>query len=481
VSLPRAGAVRAGLSKLDLFVVSDNVTSNDTINAGAHLLLPAAAWGEKDGAVTNSERRISRQRAFLPQPAEARPDWWIVSQVACRMGFTQAFAYRSAADVFGEHAALSCFENDGVRDFDIGGLAGIPDAAYDALEPVQWPVPSVPHGEAEEEKRFFAAGGFFTPDRKARFIAPDPPALREQVSVEYPLRLNTGRIRDQWHTMTRSGLSPRLARHLPEPFVETHPSDAAAAGLTDGGFARIATEHGACIVRVMVSDGQRPGSLFVPIHWSAETASCARVGELVAPHTDPHSGQPEAKATPAAIAPVSYAQRGYLRARRALTPPHGTWWTRIAVADGIEHRLATNHGPLVWHDFAYRSLASDARLAERLDDRGYRAAAFVDGELAGTLCIAPLDSPPAEDTLAWSAADLADGAAMIAPASVMAETEPVVCACFQVELAALRKAVMAGARTVADIGAALRAGSNCGSCVPELKRIIARERIAHSH
>src|SRR6476620_4607965 len=113
VSLPRAGAVRAALGKLELFVASENVLSNDTVNAGAHVLLPAAAWGEKEGTVTNSARRISRQRAFLPLPEEAQPDWWIVSQVARHMGFGQAFAYQSAADVFREHAALSCFENDG--------------------------------------------------------------------------------------------------------------------------------------------------------------------------------------------------------------------------------------------------------------------------------------------------------------------------------------------------------------------------------
>src|SRR6516225_5249604 len=111
VSLPRAGAVREALKKLELFVVSENITSNDTVNAGAHVLLPAAAWGEKDGTVTNSERRISRQRRFLPPAGEARPDWWIVTQVARRMGFAAAFAYGCAADIFREHAALSAFEN----------------------------------------------------------------------------------------------------------------------------------------------------------------------------------------------------------------------------------------------------------------------------------------------------------------------------------------------------------------------------------
>jgi assimilatory nitrate reductase catalytic subunit len=481
VSLPRAGAVRAALKKLELFVISENVRSNDTVNAGAHVLLPAAAWGEKDGTVTNSERRVSRQRAFLPLPGEAQPDWWIVSEVARRMGFAEAFAYRSAADVFREHAALSAFENDGARAFDLGLLAGISDHGYDALEPVQWPLRAAT--EADGDKRFFAAGGFFTPDRRARLVAVEPPALREATSAEFPFRLNTGRIRDQWHTMTRTGLSARLAAHLPEPFVEVHPEDAADAGLTDGGFAQVSTPHGACLLKVVVSDGQQPGSLFVPIHWSGETASGARVGDLVAPHTDPHSGQPEAKATPAAIAPMLFPLRGFARTHRPIALPPGTWWARVAAAEGTEYRLATNRGPLLWHDFATRLLAGDARLAEHLDGHCYSAAAIVDGELDGCLCIGPADMPPAWDVAALGLADRADGAPPAARLSHdIGATEPVICACFGVAVTAVRMAVAAGtARTVADIGRALRAGTNCGSCLPELKRLLVQERVAYGN
>src|SRR5262249_9374956 len=222
VSLPGADGVREALKKLELFVVSENVRANDTVNSGAHVLLPALAWGEKSGTVTNSERRISRQRAFLPAPGEARPDWWIVSEVAKRLGFGAAFDYTSAADVFREHAALSAFENDGNRDFDIGALTSVSDEAFDAMTPVQWPPRWC---VLEHTQRFFAHGPFFTNARKARFVAPEIPALRRETSAGRPLRLNTGRIRDQWHTMTRSGLSPRLGAHLPEPFVEIHPDD----------------------------------------------------------------------------------------------------------------------------------------------------------------------------------------------------------------------------------------------------------------
>jgi assimilatory nitrate reductase catalytic subunit len=475
VSLPRAGAVRAALGKLDLFVVSENVRSNDTVNAGAHILLPAAAWGEKDGTVTNSERTISRQRAFLPLPGEAQPDWWIIAQMARRLGFEAAFSYRGAADIFREHAALSAFENDGMRDFDLGALAALSDAEFDRHDPVQWPARA---GEPRQERRFFADGGFFTPDRKARFIAPEPPALKEDTSAAFPLRLNTGRIRDQWHTMTRSGLSPRLATHLPEPFVEVHPDDAAAAGLVHGGFAKVESDHGACVMKVMVSETQRRGSLFVPIHWSSETASAARVGELVSPQTDPHSGQPEAKATPATVAPVFYSLRGFTRTHRSIRLPEGTWWTRVATGRDLEFRLATNHGPMVWHDFAFRSLGSDARLAEAIEGKSYRAAAFVDGELDGSLHLAPADETLPSDPLALVPTDFADGTSSTPLVASVMIGEPVVCACFQVDAAAVRAAVANGASTVAEIGAILRAGTHCGSCLPELKRMVVHERQA---
>jgi len=480
MSLPRAGAVREALGKLELLVISENVEANDTVGAGAHVLLPAAAWGEKDGTVTNSERRISRQRAFLPLPGEAKPDWWIVSQVARRLGYGDAFAYRSAADVFREHAALSTFENGGMRDFDLGALSDISDKDYDALGPVQWPLPADAPVAQTGDTRLFGDGRFFTPDRKARFVAPDPPALKEASCGKFSLRLNTGRVRDQWHSMTRTGRSPRLATHIAEPFVEVHPDDAHAAALVDGGFARVATAHGACVLKVAVSEGQRPGSLFVPIHWSDATASSARIGELVAPHTDPHSGQPEAKATPATITPVRLPLRGFARSRRPLALPSGTWWARIATSEGHELRLASARDLMFWHEFAQATLGRDAEVVEVVDAHSYRAAFFVDGEFDGCLSIGTCEA-----ALRWDAlkAVIAVGPPSSgAPVQMQAapeppDTGPVVCACFGVGEDAVRDAVRAGhASNVAEIGRLLGAGSNCGSCLPELKRLIARTR-----
>src|ERR1700733_8015061 len=174
VPLPDADAARAALKKLELFVISENGRSNDTVKSGAHVLLPSQAWGEKSGTVTNSERRISRQRAFLAPPGETKPDWWIVSEVAKRLGFATAFDFSSAADVFREHAALSGFENNGSRDFDIGGLSAMSDEAFAEMGPMQWPMR---YGELEPQARFFANGRFYANDQKARFIAPEVPQL----------------------------------------------------------------------------------------------------------------------------------------------------------------------------------------------------------------------------------------------------------------------------------------------------------------
>ena len=484
VSLPRAGAMRDALKRLELFIVSDIVASNDTVNAGAHVLLPAAAWGERDGTLTNSERRISRQRPFLPLPGEAKPDWWIVSETARRMGFATAFSYRSQADVFREHAALSGFENDGTRAFDISGLATLTDAQYDQLAPIQWPVQS---GDLQPDKRFFANSRYFTPDGKARFVAPERPALKTGTSSAFPFRLNTGRIRDQWHTMTRTGLSPRLAVHVPEPFVEIHPDDASASHVVDGGFAVVTTELGRCILKVAVSGGQRRGSLFAPIHWSNDTASSARIGDLVAPHTDPHSGQPESKATPAAIAPLAFRSRGFVMTRRRAAPPETTWWARAALSGGWSYLLATDEAHDTWRTWLLSLCGKDATYSEYLDEpRGlYRSAVFVGDRLELCLFIQPAGAAPQ-----WNAAKAlfaGDGLDAIQrryllsgkAADGVADPGPIICACFGVGLAAIRNEIASRKATDVDaIGKALRAGTNCGSCLPELKRIIAHDRAA---
>jgi assimilatory nitrate reductase catalytic subunit len=243
----------------------------------------------------------------------------------------------------------------------------------------------------------------------------------------------------------------------------------------------------------VVSAGQQPGSLFAPIHWSGMTASSGRIDELVAPETDPHSGQPEAKATPAAVAPVAFASRGFVLARRPVTLPAPTWWARVAVAGGIGYLLASHEPVAVWQQAARALLGEgveSADFAEYTDVRRglYRLAAFVRGRLEGCLFIGPAAAAPQWDAVremfaAGALAALQRRMVLSArSADGVADSGPVICSCFGVGLNAVRGALGSGAAAnVDEIGKTLRAGTNCGSCLPELRRIVqgmTHERVA---
>ncbi|MDE2042245.1 MAG: nitrate reductase, partial [Alphaproteobacteria bacterium] len=320
VSMPDARTVRIALANCPFVVVSDCIARTDT-SLYANVKLPALGWGEKDGTVTNSERVISRQRAFLDAPGDAKPDWWALAQVAKRMGFS-GFDYAHQADIFREYAAMTAFENDGSRKLDIGARAVLSNADYDALEPFQWGGVSP-----------YADGRFTHPDGKARLV-PVRHAPRDDATRLLPLRLNTGRYRDQWHTMTRTGLSAKLSQHRREPLIEVHPTTARRYGLSDGGLARVTTASGASIYRVALHDGQRRGDIFAPMHWSDQTSTEGRTGLLPAKARDPISGQPGFKNTPATIAPVKTQWSGFLITRGPPSVPDCLYWTRVKVGQG---------------------------------------------------------------------------------------------------------------------------------------------------
>ncbi len=483
VSLPNADKAQAALAGLDLFVVSENVLSNDTLAAKPHYILPAAAWGEKDGTVTNSERRISRQRAFLPLPGEVKPDWWIACEVAKRLGFGAAFTYAGPHEIYAEHAALSAFENEGTRDFDIGAHAGLGKAAYDALRPVQWPVP-VHHPEGTA--RLFGDGNFFGPGRRAQMRPLAAPKLASTVSEAFPLLLNTGRVRDQWHTMTRTGLSPRLSAHIAEPSVYLHPADMTRFGLVEGGFARLASAYGSAVLKVVADAGVAEGALFAPIHWSGETASDARVGALTQPLCDPFSGQPEMKATPVSIVPVAYRFEGFVLSREGFSLPEQSWWARLAVEGGEGRLFATDASVDAMAALMRERFGADG-LTELIDRDGgsYRCAVLRDGRLQAALFLAPAGRAPLWDTVK---AIFADPTATVESRLALlsgrvpggADHGPTVCACFGVGLNAIRAAFEAGAATAEEIGLQLKAGTNCGSCLPEIRRIGARARASEA-
>ncbi len=482
VSLPDADGVRRALERCELVVVSDITAATDTA-AYADVLLPALGWGEKDGTVTNSERCISRQRAFLDAPGEARADWWAICQVARRMGF-HGFDHDSAHAIFDEHARLSAWRNDesGVpRVFRIDGLAGLSRAAYDELAPVQWPVGASGEGRA----RLFGDGRYAHADGKARFIATVPRAPANPTSGEYPIVLNTGRLRDQWHTMTRTGKSPRLANHAPEPFVDLHPHDALLAGVREGELARVSSRWGAVVARVTHGGGIARGSAFVPIHWTGQNASDARVGAVVNPVVDPVSGEPEFKHTPVRIEPFAVAWHGFILSRDALDLARVANWTRVQGAGFLRYELGGRDAVSPEWARALLGAGEEADWIE-FEDRSegmLRCALLVDGRLQACLFVSRRPDLPARAWLgglfAQEVLSTRERATLLAgrAAAQGSDPGPTVCACFGVGRNTIRTAIVKQAlKDPQEVTACLRAGGNCGSCLPEIRQLLAETR-----
>jgi len=476
VSMPEAGNVEDALRRCPFVVVSDVIAETDTIRH-AHVRLPAAAWGEKNGTVTNSERRISRQRNFLPTPGEARPDWWIISEVGKRMGFSGAFDYGSPSAIFAEHAALSAFENDRTRDFDIGGYAHIKESEFDRLEPVQWPCAS----KGRSDKRIFSDAKFFTPDRRARFVPIHvPSSLRRHPA--FPLTLNTGRVRDHWHTLTRTGKSQRLSQHYGEPFAEIHPQDAAHYKIKDADIVRVSTGLASILVRALISKRQLPGSIFVPMHWTDQFASKARVDTLAPSIVDPLSGQPASKNIAVRIERFRASAYGFAVLASKPADVDAEYWAIAKCNGGWRVELGFANDTSNWSVFAETILGatpSSETIAFHDVERGsYRFACYDGDRLLGALFLAPEPVPVSRD---WAVAQLSASHprsrarfAIIAgrPGAGGADKGATVCSCFGVGANEIATAVRHGCTTVSAIGDVLQAGTNCGSCRAEIKNII---------
>ena len=478
VSLPDASRAREALEACPFVVVSDCVAQTDTM-AFAHVKLPALAWGEKDGTVTNSERRISRQRAVFPAPGQARADWRIIADVARAMGHEDAFSWPSQDSVFREWARLTAFENAGARAggrmLDLSGLVGLSREGYDALPPVQWPV----RADGEGAPRLFTDGWFQTPDGKAimRPVTARGPAT--PCDAAFPLALNTGRIRDQWHTMTRTGLAPDLWRHAPEAFAEIHPEDAARAGVAEGALVRVQTTHGEAVVVAKLTDRQRAGDLFMPMHWTEAFAPSGRSNPLIAPSLDPVSGQPEFKHSPARIRPYRETWKGFLIARGPLErrKDFDLIWRRIPQAACHLHEVA-GRGDVGERDAVRRAYAGSGELLTYEDAAAgvSRAVWLVEGRLDRVLFLTTGVALPPRDWLVDLFAmktvppDVRATLLFGRPPGPVADPGPIVCACLRVGAKAIDAAAQAGATSVEAIGEATGAGTNCGSCRPEIAR-----------
>ncbi|MEP3275825.1 MAG: nitrate reductase [Stappiaceae bacterium] len=475
VSMPDADAVEDAIRHCPFVVVSDVMAETDTVRH-AHVKLPSLAWGEKNGTVTNSERRISRQRAFLPAPGAATADWWQMAEVGKRMGWPDAFSWNSPAEIFREHAALTAFENDGSRDLDLAACTAIDNDTYDGFVPFQWPQSGSSIDRAP--RRFFSGGGFFTPDRKARFIPVAPPQPR---SVSDRFILNTGRVRDHWHTMTRTAKSPRLSGHLAEPYCEIHPEDANRLKIVDADLVCLHNARGSMIVRAMVRADQQPGTVFVPMHWTAMTASSGRVDALVDPVTDPVSGQPALKGAEVALEKVAGAYHGFMISQEKPRTETFDYWAIARTVGGwrLEFALLKElaDASAFLRDLVSPNIGDVIEAADRFTGF-WQTAGFNEDRLEAAAYLStrpvPVSRSWASDLLSAEFKDKTARWPVLAgrPAANMLDKGAIICSCLSVGLNQIADAARAGCLSVDAVGNATGAGTNCGSCRAEITEVI---------
>ncbi len=467
VSMPDAGFVQEALKRCPTVVVSDVIADTDTARL-ADIRLPALAWGEKDGTVTNSERCVSRQRALFAPPGEARADWRIVRDVAWRLGYQEQFAFESAAGVFREYAAMTALSLRHGKLLDLTNWSQCSALEYETMRPFQW------GGEHP------IVGRAATGSAKPRMVAVvDTPPI-EQASRRMTMRLNTGRYRDQWHTMTRTGLSPKLSIHRREPLLEIHPDDAAISGLSDKELARVSTTQGEAVFRVALSTAQRRGEIFAPMHWSEAMGAGGWTGRLVHSLTDPLSGQPGFKNIPASVEPVEPDWRAFLVSREPARPD-ALYWVRTRVEGGWLTEMA-GQGSVDLDAL----LPSGERSEVRDIARGMRRVAVRNsaGTVLAALFLTRTGVLPERE---WVVGRLGETAVDLGellggrPAKAQPNRGPIVCVCCDVGEQQILAAAADGAETVEALGACTRAGTNCGSCRPLIARILQEIRFDLEH
>jgi assimilatory nitrate reductase catalytic subunit len=467
VSMPNSTRVAEALKVCPFVVVSD-VTSTSETAAHAHVLLPAKGWGEKDGTVTNSERRISRQRGFMPVEGEAKADWNIMCDVAKHMGFA-GFDFESPAEIFAEHAALTTVLNNGNR---LLNLAHIASPDYETMPPQQW-------GGAQP----FAKLKFETPDGKARFVTtPFAPVIKKTDVMTYTL--NTGRIRDQWHTMTRTGLVPKLFDHRAEPYIEVHPADAKAIGLGHAELATVNGANGASVLRVLISDSVKKGEVFQPMHWSSRFASTPKANAATLSPVDPVSGQPALKSALVSIKrfPAQWYGFGIMA---GCTTPDFDYWAVRPLPKGQSFECAGLKKPDNWNSLLaalidLKGTELDVSYVTSSNSIVSRYVALCQGKLYFAFFAS---ETPVQASRYWLNQLLGTevGAMQVLagrPASAVADIGTIVCSCNSVgrfQISAAR--VLNPDASTQQICELTRAGMGCGSCRPEIHKILQEAQV----
>ena len=514
-SMPDQATVRRALERAEFVVVQEALCTTATA-ACADLLLPAASWGEKEGTVTNSERRISRVRAAVPAPGDARPDWRIAADVAQRLearlrpGRPSLFGWKDAEAVWCEHR-----ETTRGRDLDITGLDY---ALLERAGPQQWPCPS---GATAGRARLYEDGRFATADGRARFFDAEPLGVAEPCDEHHPWSLCTGRLRDQWHGMSRTGLLGRLNAHAPQPVVELAPQDLLRLGLIEGDLVRIVSRRGELVLPAAASAAQARSQAFIAMHWGEEVLPASRHGVNALTLSDhcATSKQPELKhcavrleraALPWRLRAMAWLPQSESLARRERLRP---WLAQFGYAACLTVGREPDERARVglWLDAAARE-APPAHVLQHLRAEMDLEA---DGDAAGELAVLDYrdaragsrrslvierDDRDAEWLVAYwfagaAAADatlaqdcgrrLLAGIPLEVPARSLLAGRPgglvvrtptaQLCACHDVSETAVRTALACAsgdaAARVASAQKATRCGTGCGSCLPALRRM----------
>ncbi len=488
VSMPDARRAEAALKKAELVMVSDAYHPTDTTRF-AHILFPAAGWAEKEGTVTNSERCITHVQQALPGAGVSRPDWKIAADFAIRLGdalekdWRFAFAYENTESVFNEHRGLSKG-----KDIDITGLSY---ALLDEQGPQQWPFPA--GSEAGKTSRLYENGSFETDDGKACFIDVIYRPVAEPTDKHYPLSLTTGRIRDQWHSMTKTGNVPQLMQHLSVPTLQIHPDDAAARDIAEDDLVRVVSRRGEVIVPVQMSKDVRCGLVFLPMHWGEMTARAGRANSLTQSVVDPLSKEPEFKHAAVQVECFEPAWRG----KMLMAGQHIKLGRKMieGYTFGVVSCMGSDHPVTVVELACTKPLTAEKykRLDQMLEqgrsietltysDRKHginRKAWLEDGHLMAVRWVGN-DIHEAQ----WLRKLMLEGRNagelrpyLLAPGGPVNKEDTkgtIICVCNNVGALELKAAIKGGADSVDGIKACTMAGTGCGSCVPEIKRLLSR-------
>ncbi|MCQ8878776.1 molybdopterin-dependent oxidoreductase [Pseudoalteromonas shioyasakiensis] len=470
VSLPNHNEITAALEACELVVVSDCVSKNDTLSY-ANVKLPSTGWSEKDGTVTNSERRISRQRAVLPKYAQAKHDWEIMCGVAKAMGF-RGFDFTKPSDIFTEWAALTTFENNGARQLDLGALATLSAEQYDTMRPLQWPQQTA----LSAPEQLFANNAFSTDDKKAHFIPITPQLPRQQTTVEYPFVMNSGRIRDHWHTMTRTGEASRLSAHITRPYIEINLADATALALKTDDLITAQSASGEVCAHVNVTDAVRVGECFMPIHWNAQYASSANISQLYQSVTDPISGQPESKHAAVKLTKAQFAQYSQIFINGEFNID-AEFWLKVKSTHCTNYQLAHKE-PI--DDLLFYCQENSGLVG------GWSM--YCDGESTHIQCmqkdslvfVAVFSTVQKSVSLEWIDHLFDTQILSFEQLQALFNAQPdaeftqgkQVCSCFKVREQPIIAAIETGCNSVEKLGAKLQCGTNCGSCKTQLSQLI---------